>query len=290
MKKSKALREKVVSLDDAIKLLNDDDFVALGGCQIARAPTKLIYGVIKARKKGLTISRGLISMEGEWLYVAGAIKKMVTSWYGYSINLGRSNVLGQAVSDKILALEEWSNYTLGLRLRAGAMGIPFIPTKSLIGSDLIKNNGAKMINCPFTAEKLCIIPALNPDVALIHVQMADCFGNAQIEGPTFYDSDIALASRKVIISAERIVDKEIIKKEPSKTNIPFFCVDAVVEAKLGAYPMDCCGVNDPDYEFFRKFSEISKAGGREAVSEFIDRNFYQTSSFEEFLAKKGEFN
>ena len=124
--------------------------------------------------------------------------------------------------------------SIGLRYRAGAMGIPFMPSRSMIGSDVLQaaSARAKEMDCPFTGEKLLLLPALNPDVALIHVQRCDAYGNAQIDGLQFMDIDMAMAANRVILTTERIVSNDQIRRAPDQTRIPFFTVDAVVEAAV----------------------------------------------------------
>ena len=124
---------------------------------------------------------------------------------------------------------------IGMRFRAGGMGVPFMPIRSMLGSDVLRQRPeAKPIDCPFTGEKLLLVPALNPDVALIHVQRCDAYGNAQMDGLQFMDIDLALAADRVILTTERIVSNEQIRRAPDQTKIPFFCVDAVVEVPYGS--------------------------------------------------------
>ena len=131
------------------------------------------------------------------------------------------------------ALRRVEPYGVGMRFRAGAMGVPFMPMRSMLGSDVgRKRPEAKEFDCPFTGEKLLLVPALNPDVALIHVQRCDAYGNAQIDGLQFMDIDLAMAANRVILTTERIVSNDQIRRSPDQTKIPFFCVDAVVEVPL----------------------------------------------------------
>src|SRR6476646_6774052 len=133
---------------------------------------------------------------------------------------------------------------MGLRYRAGAMGIPFIPSRSMMGSDVGKRVESEMkeMECPFTGEEVALLPALNPDVALIHVQRCDPYGNAQLDGLQFMDIDMAMAANRVILTTERIVSNDQIRRTPDQTKIPFFAVDAVVELPFGCAPHECCGV------------------------------------------------
>src|SRR5207249_1200836 len=139
---------------------------------------------------------------------------------------------------------EWSNYTLALRFKAAAMGLPFLPCRSLVGADTFVRSAAKTIACPFTGEPLTAVPALYPDVAAIHVHEADCYGNCRIRGTSVADLDIARAAKRLIITCERLIPNDDIRREPTQTVIPFFCVDAVCEVPYGSYP------GNMPYEYF----------------------------------------
>src|SRR5205085_6185555 len=118
---------------------------------------------------------------------------------------------------------EWSNYALAVRLKAAAMGVPFLPARSLLGTDTFRHSGACAIACPFTGEKLVALPALVPDVAAIHVHEADRFGNCRIRGTTVADLDLARAAKRVIITCERLIPNDEIRRDPTQTVIPYFC-------------------------------------------------------------------
>ena len=140
--------------------------------------------------------------------------------------------------------------SIGLRYRAGAMGVPFMPSRSMIGSDVGKRVGdeLKTMVCPFTGETVVLLPALNPDVALIHVQRCDAYGNAQMDGLQFMDIDLAMAANRVILTTERIVSNDQIRRAPDQTKIPFFTVDAVVEVPYGCAPHECTNVYEPLFD------------------------------------------
>jgi glutaconate CoA-transferase subunit A len=170
-----------------------------------------------------------------------------------------------------------------MRYRAGAMGVPFLPMTSMLGSDLAAHADVRQMDCPFTGQRLCLVPALFPDVALVHVHRADPYGNAQIDGYRHMDVDIARAARKVIISAEEIVDPERIRAEPDRTVIPHFAVDAVVPARMGAYPHECYGRYDADFDHFDAYAARVRGEGAEGVRDYIRENVTRHSTFDEFL-------
>ena len=161
--------------------------------------------------------------------------------------------------------------SMGLRYRAGAMGIPFMPSRSMIGSDVGKRVGdsLKTMTCPFTGEEVVLLPALNPDVALIHVQRCDAYGNAQLDGLQFMDIDMAMAANRVILTTERIVSNDQIRRTPDQTRIPFFTVEAVVEAPIGCAPHECYGLYEPFFAHLDDYAERTAKDpvkGRSSIS------------------------
>src|SRR5262249_35348247 len=176
---------------------------------------------------------------------------------------------------------------IGLRYQAAAMGVPFLPTFSMLGSDLLPATPAKTITCPFTGEQVCLVPALFPDVALLHVHRADCFGNAQIDGYPHMDADIAAAASCVILSAEQIVETEQIRRQADRTTIPFFLVDAVVEAPHGAYPHECYGLYEADLDHIGAYARRVAGGGAEAVRAYLAEYVYAPDTFDAYLARFG---
>ena len=181
--RDRSLREKVMSLEAAASLVSDGNHVALGGCTLSRTPMAMIRTLIREKKKNLKISRSIVSTEGDLLYVSGVSQHILTSWFSQGIVWGISKVMRHYTETKQARFEEWSHMSIGLRFRAGAMGIPFMPTRSMLGSGVAGQlPDVEELDCPYTGERLMLLPALNPDVALIHVQRCDAYGNAQIDG------------------------------------------------------------------------------------------------------------
>jgi glutaconate CoA-transferase subunit A len=174
-----------------------------------------------------------------------------------------------------------------MRLLAGSMGMPFLPTASLLGSDLLERTPAQHIRCPFTDQLLVAVPALVPDVALIHVQTADAIGNAQIEGPAYMDVECARAANTVIITAEEIVPSEAIVRTADRTVIPGFVVDAVVEVPFGSYPHECHGRYEADFEHFDTYTEMASRDGVAGVQAYLEENVHGAGSFAAFLDTVG---
>ncbi|HLJ59434.1 MAG TPA: CoA-transferase [bacterium] len=285
--KDRALRDKRMSLAQAASLVRNGDHLAIGGCLYSRTPMALLREILRLRRTGLTLSRNLMCYESELFLVAGATRELVTSWIGIGLPWGLSRVVRELVESGQARLEEWSHLAMGLRYRAAAMGMPFLPTLSMLGSDLQTTTTAKTMACPFTGERLCLVPALFPDVAVMHVHRADRFGNAQIDGYPHMDADIGLAASTVIISAEEIVDTEEIRRRADRTAIPFFAVDAVVEVPYGAYPHECYGLYEADIDHIGAYARRTGAEGVPAARAYLEDYVYGEETFDDYLGRFG---
>jgi len=282
--RDRSLREKVMSLEEACRFVQDGDQVALGGSTASRTPMAMIWALIRARKKNLAVSRSIVSTEGDLLFASGASRRILTSWFSQGIVWGVSRVMRSYTESKRAVFEEWSHMSIGLRYRAGAMGVPFLPMRSMMGSDVAgRLLDLRDMDCPFTGEKLLLVPALNPDVALIHVQRCDPYGNAQIDGLLFMDVDIAMAANRVILTTERIVSNDQIRRAPDQTKIPFFAVEAVVEAPYGCAPHECFGAYEPFFSHMDYYAELTRKNPDAGVREYLDRFYYSPKSWAEYL-------
>ena len=282
--KPKGARDKRMSAAEAVSLVNDGDVIAIGGCCFSRPPQLLLREILRQRRTGLSLARNLMSIEPEPFLVAGAAHTIIGAWMMPGLPWGLSRVLRHYVESGEARFEEWSHLALGLRYRAGAMGVPFLPTVTMLGSDLMGVGGAQSITCPFTGETIGLIPALFPDVAVLHVHRADPLGNCQIDGYTHMDVDIASAATTVLVTAEEIVDEEVTRHAPARTVIPGLLVDAVVEAPLGAFPGECYGLYETDFSFFEAYTSGVAEKGLNAVHEYLDRYVYGPASHAEYLA------
>ena len=282
--RDRSLREKVVALEDIVSFVHDGDTVGIGGSTMSRTPMALIWALIRAKRRKLKCCRSITSSDGDLLFASNVSDHIVTSWFSQSILWGVSRVMRHYVESGKAQFEEWSHLAIGMRLRAGAMGIPFMPIRPMLGSDVLKERPeAKEFDCPFTGEKLLLVPALNPDVALIHVQRCDSYGNAQIDGLQFMDIDLALAANKVILSTERIVSNDQIRRSPDQTKIPFFTVDAIVEVPFGCAPHECYGVYEPMIRHMEYYVDRVNKDPVAGIKEYLDRFVYGPKSWSEFL-------
>jgi glutaconate CoA-transferase subunit A len=286
--RDRSLREKVMSLDEAAALVPDSALVGIGGSTLSRTPLAMVWALIRAGRHDLVCARGISSSEGELLFAAGISRHLITSWFSLGIVWGVSRIMRAYTESNRAKFEEWSHMAMGLRFRAGAMGVPFLPMRSMLGSGVIERlPDAKAIDCPFTGEKLVLVPALNPDFALIHVQRCDAYGNAQIDGLPFMDLDLALAANRVILTTERIVSNDQIRRRPDHTKIPFFTVDAVIEVPFGCAPHECFGVYEPLFDHLDRYAASLKPDAEKGMHDYLKRYFYEPKSWTEYLDRIG---
>jgi glutaconate CoA-transferase subunit A len=157
----------------------------------------------------------------------------------------------------------------------------------MLGSDLFPRVTIKEMECPYTGDKLALVPALNPDVAILHTQRCDPYGNVQNDGLPFMDQDIALAANKVIITTERIISNDQIRRTPDRTDIPFFCVDAVVEVPYGCLPHECYGEYEPDFHHMDYYVKIMMGKGPDGVKKYLDQYVYGPATWNDYLQMLG---
>jgi len=287
-RRDRSLREKVVSLEEATSFVREGDSVGIGGSTMSRTPMGMIWALIRAGKKRLSCARCIVSSDGDLLFGSGACDHMITSWFSQGILWGVSKVMRHHVETGKTRYDEWSHMAMGMRFRAGAMGVPFMPIRSMLGSDVLRQRPEAIeMECPFTKEKLLLVPALNPDVALIHVQRCDPYGNAHIDGLQFMDIDLAMAANKVILTTERIISNDQIRRAPDHTKIPFFAVDAVVELPFGCAPHECYGAYEPMLRHMQYYVDLVNKDPVAGMQEYLDRFVHGPKSWTEFLDRLG---
>jgi glutaconate CoA-transferase subunit A len=279
---------KLGSLEAAVARVKNGDHLALGGCLYSRTPLALVWALLRRRPTGLTFSRNLMCYEGEWGMVSGVVRKVVTSWMGIGLPWGLSRIQREFVEAGRVEFEEWSHLGLGLRYRAAAMGVSFLPSLTMLGSDLMGVGGSRTVQCPYTGRTLHAVPALFPDVALIHVQKADRLGNCQIDGYPHMDADIARAAATVLVTTEEIVPEDEIRLHPDRTVLPGFLVDALAHVPYGSYPHECYGAYDAEPEHFSAYVDAIRERGAAGVAEYLERHVYAPRSHADYLALFGE--
>jgi len=275
--KKRALVPKLMTEKEAIeRFVQDGDYLVYECNYLQRGPAALIREIIRQRKKNLWLGAKFTWVAAALLVEAGCVSKMDVGFFLFG------PVVERAAKEGRIKIYEYSNVVMTNRIKAGAMGIPFIPVRSFGGTDGFKYSGAKIISDPYTGQPTVIVPALNPDVAIIHVHQADVYGNARIFGTGISDAESAMASRKVIISAEEIVDTEEIRRNPGLTVIPYYCVDAVVHLPFGAYPGEMAGRYASDVEHVVEVVGRTMRGG---LQEYLEKWVYGVESHQEMLDK-----
>jgi glutaconate CoA-transferase subunit A len=284
--KPRRLVPKLMRAREAVsRFVRDGDYLGVGGFGTNRIPTALLHEVVRQRRKSLGFS-GHTSTHDMQILVAGDCLDRVDCAYVVGLEArGLSLSARRGFESGRIRAVEWSNAALAWRYKAAAMGIPFIPARVMLGTDTMAYSGAREIVCPFTGGKLAALPALAPDVALIHVQKADEFGNCRIEGITVADLDLARAARHVVISTERLVTIDEIRKHPHLTSIPYYCVDAVVVQRYGGYPGNVAYEYFSDEDHLREW--LAAEADPEELKGFLDRHIYSVPDFDAYLALKG---
>jgi glutaconate CoA-transferase subunit A len=254
---------KVMPMREAIaRFVHDGDTVVIEGF------THLIcfaagHEIIRQERRDLTLARLTPDLIYDQLIAAGCARKLVFSWAGNpgvgSLHAFRRAVEGQGAARASLEIEEYSHFGMVARFSAGAARLPFWPLRNYMGTDLPRANPRiKTVTCPYTSETLATVPALNPDVTIIHAQRADAGGNTHIWGLVGVQKEAAFASARVIVVVEELVDESVIRSDPNRTVIPALIVDAVVVEPWGAHPSYAQGYYDRDNDFYVAWEAISR--------------------------------
>jgi acyl CoA:acetate/3-ketoacid CoA transferase alpha subunit len=284
--KSKALMDKRMSEAEAVsRFIQDGDYIGTELYGTVRCPMSLVREIIRQKKRNLRLA-GQGVMELDMLLAAHTVKEVDITYIGLEV-YGVSNSLRREVENgAIETCVDWSNASIAWRFKAAAMGVPFIPVRSSLGTDTLKYSAAKVVECPFTGKPICLLPALILDVGLIHVHRADKYGNAQIDGISGFAAEMARASKRLIISAEEIVDEEYIRAHPHRTIIPYYLVDAVVEAPFGSHPGEMCYVYRRDEEKIREW--VKAAEQEETAQQYFQHYVFDVADHIQYLELIGE--
>lgn len=290
--KPRGLVDKVMSVTEAVqRFVRDNDYFATGGFGTNRIPTAVCHEILRQRRQNLGFSGHTVTHDFQILCAGnltgrGQTLDRVDIAYVVGLEARGLSPHGRRVMESgTVKFVEWSNYTLALRYTAAAMGVPFLPAHSLLGTDTFAHSPAKLIECPFTGEKLVAVPALYPDVASIHVHEADRYGNCRFTGTSVADIDLARAAKRLIVTCERLVPHEDMRRDPHLTQIPFLCVDAVCEVPFGSYPGNMPGEYFSDEEHLKSWMEAER--DPTAFAQFLDDHIFGVTDFAEYLDRCG---
>ena len=295
---------KTMTLADAVdRYIKDGDHISIGGFTINRNPMAAVYEIIRQGRRDLHLYAHSNGQGMDELVGAGCVAKLEIAYGGSGRFASTCIRFKKAVQEGTIAVEDYSNYQMSLRFLAGAMGVPFLPTRAGLGTDIITRWGfprsmrkadAKLpdqklcvIDNPFKghtdARKVVLVPAIHTDVTIIHVQKADCHGTARIKGLPFVDVEQAKAATHLIVTCEELVAPEELRDNPDLNQIPPFIVDAVVHIPHGAYPTACYGHYDYDPVFLKHYAGLAK--NETTYRTYLDDHIRSSASHAEFLQK-----
>ncbi|MBN2494878.1 MAG: CoA transferase subunit A [Deltaproteobacteria bacterium] len=282
--KPKGLVPKVMSEQEAIRrFVTEGCYLGVELYGSVRCPMSLVREVVRQGIGKLELA-GQGVLENDLLIAAGLVDKLDITYHGYEV-FGISPVLRRACESGRVQTVEWSNAALAWRFKAAAMGLPFLPVRSMLGTDTFRYSAAKEIECPFTGQKLCALPALALDVGLIHVHRCDEYGNCQIDGISGFAAEMARASKRLIVSAEEIVPHAEIQRYPERTVIPYFIVDAVVHAPGGSLPGEMPYAYWRDEAHMKLYFDMAKDA--DGVERYVEEWVRGTKDHAEFVDKLG---
>ncbi len=298
---------KVMPIKQAIEqYVKNSSHISIGGFTLNRNPMAAVYEIIRQNIKDLHLYAHSNGTGLDELIGAGCISKLEIAYGGNGKAAPTCIRFARAVQNNEILVEDYSNYMMSLRFMAGSMGLPFLPTLSGFGTDIltkwgfsksIRKSDPKIVDeklavmdNPFGdwagASKVLLVPAINPDITIIHVQKADAMGTCSIQGLTFADIEQVKASKNVIVTCEELVDKEELRQNPDLNQIPFIHVSAVCHAPLGAYPSAVFGHYDYDSQYLRKFAIAAK--NPDEFKKYQDKYIYGVKNHEGFLKIVGQ--
>ncbi len=303
MERCPEIADKLMPLDEAVRrFIFNGCQLAIGGFTVNRNPMAAAYEIIR---QGIEDIHLVCHSNGQALDIligAGCVKRLEIAYSGNGRFAPTCVRFKKAIEEGELEFEDYSNYQMALRFLAGALGIPFIPTKSGLGSDLIKYGGFSpeiredekvanlkyaVVGNPFSSEKdeILLLPALTPDVTILHAQYVGEDGTVQINGLTFADLEQAKAADTVIITCEEIVPRSFIRLDPDKNSLPSFFTDAIVKVPYGAHPTACFKFYDYDPAYLKLYRKMAEDDN--LFKEYLDEWVYGMSSHEAYLSKVG---
>ena len=288
---TRKLGNKVMTAAEAVnRFVAAGATVGIGGQTTGRVSMALAHEIVRQGKKDLTLVGCSMSVSMDIIVGAGLAKRTECGTGNLEL-FGTTMRWRRAIEEGRLEVEDYSHLAMALRFLAGSLGLPFMPSKSLLGSDILNKksfDGHKpfeLIDNPWNpGEPVVLLPAMSPDVSIIHAQKADATGNVVIEGFTSHEPEMARASRSVIVSCEEVVSSDVIRTDADRTTIPYIYVDAVVEQPWGAYPTSTYRHYEHDDAHLRHYQSCARAGG-DAYRDYLQKYVYDCATFAEFLNK-----
>lgn len=281
-----AAREKLTTLSEAIAAnVHDGDTIFVGGFGHL-VPFAAAHEILRAGRAHLTIARSGTDILFDQMIAAGAVDKVIFGYLG-NPGIGLAHAFRRAAKEGAIEIEEWTNFSMMLRLHAARLGVPFLPARiMLIGDEPSGARTLKTVTCPYTGDSLAAIPALAPDVALVHAQRADAAGNVQIWGVDGDTVEGALASNRIVVTVEEIVSSHEIARTPERTRLAADRVSAVAHVPWGAHPSYAAGYYSRDDDHFRDYDATSR--DTEKLAAWLDQWVYRASDRDLYLGLIGD--
>jgi len=285
------MADKVKNAAEVVRTIPNGSHIALGGFAVARNVITVVHELIRQQKRDLTLSQCVMGMDTDLLVGAGLVSRLIIG--GGSLDrFGPAHCVNRARETGAVVSQDYSSLSLCFGYLAGALGISFIPIKSLLASEVLERLEAgpaaenlRHMTCPFTGEEYLLLRAITPDVSLVHVQVADREGNCQISGPRWENEEQAKAARRVIVIAEELVSTEYIQRFPERTVIPAHRVEAVIHQPFGAHPTAVFGCYDYDADHLKLYVDHAKRPER--MREYLETYILSTRDHWEYLEKAG---
>ncbi len=279
------MKNKVLTLQDAAALVPSGASISIGGFTSQRHPTALLRELIRRQIKDLIVYYHSAGSDVDLLIGAGCVRRLEGAYLADGVFAPVAPNFRRCVESQRVEIADYSNAAMMARFTAGAMGLPFLPTRSLLGTDMMAESKALAMTCPFSGESLALVPAVRTDFCLLHVQQATANGLLRIEGQEFLDVQQALAANTVIATCEELVDEAVLRKEPERNRIPAFAVHAVVHLPFGAHPHGVHNCYDYDPEHLRLYSAAAQSD--DTFAAYLERFVFAPRSHEAYLEAVG---
>ncbi len=281
---------KVVTMAEAIRRhVPDGARVALGCAFEPAIPFAFAHELVRAKRRDLRLVGPISDVAFDILIGAGCVAEIEAAWVG-NVSAGLAHCYRRAMEHGVprrIVVRDHSNFSIGLSLLAGALGAPYIPTRSLLGTDLARANGTfREAESPFDGSKTLLVPAIEPDVTVLAVQRSDEDGNAQLWGPWGVSQEAALAAKAVVVVADEIVDRSVVRSDPGRTIVPAFKVVAVVAQPGACHPSPLQDRYARDHVFFHEYHRATRT--REGFEAWLREWVLDLPDHDAYLAKLGD--
>jgi acyl CoA:acetate/3-ketoacid CoA transferase alpha subunit len=285
--KSRELISKVMTAKEAVtKFVKDGDYIASGGFGHVRVSMAIVYEIIRQKKRNLALAGKTAVHDLDMLVGSGCVNRVEASYsFGHELRGLSPSSRKKVQTGQCKVVAEISNAGYQWRFLGGMMGVPFIPSRTMAGTDTFNYSSSKIVKDPFSGKPVTLIPSANPDCAFIHVNACDIYGNCWVDSSMVEDMELSRAARRLIITTEQIIEIDAIRKEPWRTKIPFFVVDAVVEVPYGSHPCEMPGHYYYDEDHIAEWLNLSQTP--EGVEKYLEKYVYSVDNFEAYLALVG---